>query len=67
MILVDADNLSKTSPEHVKEKYVKSDWLSICDLYEEKLPQRIKTEKGKKLFLVKLAELRKKLEKELEL
>ncbi|MBI4973198.1 hypothetical protein HZC27_01165 [Candidatus Roizmanbacteria bacterium] len=64
MILVDSDNLSKTSPEHVKEKYIKSDWLSICDLFEEKLPQRIKTEKGKQLFPVKLAELRKYLESE---
>lgn len=67
MILVDADNLSKTFPDHIKEKYVKSDWLSICDLFEEKLPQRIKTEMGKRLFPKKLAELRKTLEKELSL
>jgi len=67
MILVDADNLSKTSPDHIKEKYAKSDWLSICDLFEEKLPQRIKTEIGKRLFPKKLAELRKTLEKELSL
>jgi HD superfamily phosphodiesterase len=65
MILVDADNLSKTSPEHVKEKYAKSDWLSICDLFEEKFPQRIKTQKGKLLFPKKLEELRKILESEL--
>jgi len=67
MILVDADNLSKTSPDHVKEKYAKSDWLSICDLFEEKLPQRIKTEMGKKLFPKKLFELRQALEAELTL
>ncbi len=66
MILVDADNLSKTSPDHIKEKYVKSDWLSICDLFEKKLPQRIKTERGKQLFPIKLAELRKTLETELK-
>jgi predicted metal-dependent HD superfamily phosphohydrolase len=65
MILVDADNLSKTSPDHVREKYVKSDWLNICSLFEEKLPQRIKTEKGKQLFPIRLAELRKSLEAEL--
>jgi len=64
-IIVDADNLSKTSPDHVKEKYVKTDWLSICDLFEEKLPQRIKTEKGKLLFPNKLKELRKSLELDL--
>jgi len=65
MILVDSDNLSKTSAEHVKEKYERSDWLHICDLFEEKLPQRIKTETGKHLFAPKLAELRKTLEAEL--
>ena len=57
MIMVDADNLSKTSPEHVKEKYVKSDWLNICKLFEEKFPQRIKTELGKQLFPKKLEKL----------
>ena len=67
MILVDADNLSKTSPDHIKEKYAKSNWLSICDLFEEKLPQRVKTEVGKRLFPKKLAELRKTLETELSL
>lgn len=66
MILVDADNLSKTSPDHVKEKYAKSDWLNICDLFEEKLPQRIKTKQGKKLFPAKLIELRKSLELDLK-
>lgn len=65
MILVDADNLSKTSPDHVKEKYNKSDWLNICDLFEEKLPSRIETEKGKRLFLPRLIQLRKKLVAEL--
>ena len=61
-ILVDADNLSKTSPDHIKEKYAKSDWLSICDLFEEKLPQIIKTQKDKLLFPRKLKQLRKALE-----
>lgn len=64
MILVDADQLSKTSPEHVKEKYAQTDWFSMCDLFEEKLPQRIKTEMGKKLFPQKLMELRVALEME---
>lgn len=67
MILVDADNLSKTSPDHIKEKYAKSDWLSICDLFEEKFPQRIKTEMGKRLFPKRLAELRNALEIELSM
>lgn len=67
MILVDADNLSKTAPDHVKEKYTKPEWLNICSLFEEKLPDRIKTDLGKKLFPKKLAKLRKELEKELSL
>ncbi len=65
MILVDADNLSKTSPDHIKEKYARSDWLSLCELFEEKLPQRIKTTKGKQLFPAKLKQLRNQLEMEL--
>jgi HD superfamily phosphodiesterase len=66
-ILVDSDNLSKTDPNHIKEKYKKTDWLEIIDLFEQKLPQRIKTKQGKKLFSVKLAELRTNIEMELGL
>lgn len=61
MILVDADNLSKTSPDHIKEKYKKTGWLSMCELFEEKFPQRIKTKKGQALFPEKLKELRRLL------
>ncbi len=65
MILVDADNLSKTAPEHIKEKYEKNDWLAVCDLFENNFPQRIKTARGKKLFPKKLAELRRAIKAEL--
>lgn len=65
MILVDADNLSKTAPEHIKEKYEKNDWLAVCDLFEKNFPQRIKTARGKKLFPKKLAELRRAIKAEL--
>ena len=64
-IMVDADNLSKTNPDHVKEKYARSDWLNICGLFEEKLPQRIKTKMGRELFETQLAQLRVTLSKEL--
>lgn len=64
-IMVDADNLSKTDPDHVKEKYAKSDWLNMCDLFEEKLPQRIKMETGKRLFVSLLKDLREKLTQDL--
>ena len=65
-ILVDSDNLSKTNPDHVREKYKKEEWLNMCTLFEEKLPERIKTKKGKELFVTKLAELRSVLEAELK-
>lgn len=61
-IMVDSDNLSKTDPSHIKEKYAPSDWMKICDLFEEKLPQRIKTQEGKKLFVPLLKKLRKQLQ-----
>lgn len=63
-IMVDSDNLSKTDPNHIKEKYAPTDWMSICDLFEEKLPQRIKTREGKKLFVPLLKELRTQLQQE---
>lgn len=66
-IMVDSDNLSKTNPDHVREKYAKSDWLGICDLFEEKLPQRIKTKTGKQLFEPLLSKLRSTLASEIEL
>lgn len=66
-IVVDADNLSKTSFEHIKEKYAKSDWLSMCEYFEAKLPKRIQTKKGKSLLNDKLQELRQSVERELEI
>lgn len=64
-ILVDADSLSKTNPDHVKEKYLPGEWLNMCSLFEEKLPQRISTKKGQAIFPKKLTELRTALENEL--
>ena len=60
--MVDSDNLSKTDPNHIKEKYAPSDWMSICDIFEEKLPHRIKTQEGKKLFVPLLKKLRTQLQ-----
>lgn len=61
MILVDADNLSKTSPDHIKEKYAKSDWGKMYRLFVENFPKRIKTEKGKQLFPIRLDQLKSEL------
>lgn len=62
IIMVDSDNLSKTDPNHIKEKYAPSDWMRICDLFEENLPHRIKTTEGKKLFVPLLKDLRTQLQ-----
>lgn len=64
-ILVDADNLSKTDPDHIKEKYLPKDWLKMCDLFEDQFPLRIKTTVGKQIFRQKLIELRQNLSQEL--
>lgn len=64
-ILVDSDNLSKTSLSHLKEKYVKSDWMKIYHLFKAVLPKRIRTRQGKKLFPKRLEKLKRKIIEEL--
>ncbi len=57
-IIVDADNLSKLNLEHLSEKYQKSDWLKMYELWKTTFPKRIQTPKGKKLYPGLLAELK---------
>lgn len=66
VIMVDADSLSKTAPEHITQKYEPSDWLGMCSLFEERLPPMVTTELGKKLLGPLLVELRCSLVEELE-
>lgn len=49
-IIVDADNLSKLTIDHVSEKYQKSDWQKMLTLWQEEFPKRIQTDKGKSLY-----------------
>ncbi|MFA5022800.1 MAG: HD domain-containing protein [Candidatus Paceibacterota bacterium] len=57
-IVVDADNLSKLSFEHLKNKFDPGDWVELCEMWQEELPQRVKTEKAKALWPKLLAELK---------
>lgn len=49
-IIVDADNLSKLDINHLKEKYLPSEWLKMYELWEETFSDRIKTEKGLEIY-----------------
>jgi len=49
-IIVDADNLSKLSINHLKEKFHKSEWVKMYNLWKIELPKRIKTKKAKTLY-----------------
>lgn len=61
-ILVDADNLSKLDISHLKEKFIRDDWLKMYKLWEDTFPNRIKTFEGRKIY----PKLLKKLMKESE-
>jgi predicted alpha/beta hydrolase family esterase len=64
-IIVDADNLSKLTIDHVIEKYQPSDWLKMLELWQKEFPQRIKTEQGKKLYPELLEELEREVRERL--
>lgn len=63
-IIVDADNLSKLNRDHLREKYQKSEWKKIYELWEKKFPDRIKTSKAKKLYPQLLEKFKQDIEKE---
>lgn len=64
-IIVDADSLSKLTIDHLKEKFEKSEWIKMHDLWAGKFLERVKTEKAKLLYPKLLTELRDSIEKEL--
>lgn len=49
-VIVDADNLSKLSIDHLKEKFKKSEWMKMSNLWAGEFPKRIKTQKGKETY-----------------
>jgi HD superfamily phosphodiesterase len=60
-IIVDADNLSKLSVNHVKEKYKPESYKKIIEKWEKEFPKRIKTKEGKKIYSHLLENLKAKL------
>lgn len=56
-IIVDADNLSKLDIDHLKDKYLRDDWLKMYELWEETFEERIKTAEGKRIYPELLANL----------
>jgi lysophospholipase L1-like esterase len=61
-VIVDADNLSKLTIKHLKEKYQPSDWMQWVKLWEKEFPQRIQTDQGKKIYPKLLKKLRQAVE-----
>lgn len=49
-IIVDADQLSKLDIGHLKEKYQKSEWLKMYELWNKEFTESIKTKKAKSLY-----------------
>jgi len=61
-IIVDADSLSKTEIDHLKEKYEPSAWIELVEMWEEEFPKRFVSEKGKALYPQLLVDLRATVE-----
>jgi HD superfamily phosphodiesterase len=59
-IIVDADQLSKLDINHLKEKFQKSEWMKMYELWNKEFDNRITTEKARQIYpdlLLKLKEL----------
>ncbi len=63
-IVVDADNMSKLNTHHLKEKYQKSEWRRMYELWKKEFPKRIKTNEANRLYPKLLEKLKKDIEKE---
>lgn len=63
-VIVDADNLSKLTIDHLKEKYQPSEWMRMHGVFSEMFPKRVKTEIGKSRFPSLLNDLKISIEKE---
>lgn len=49
-IIVDADQLSKLDINHLKEKFQKSEWMKMYELWNKEFNSRIKTEKARQIY-----------------
>ncbi|MDA2936085.1 HD domain-containing protein [Patescibacteria group bacterium AH-259-L05] len=63
-VIVDADNLSKLTIDHLKEKYQPSEWLRMHGVFSEMFPKLIQTEIGKSRFPSLLNDLKISIDKE---
>lgn len=61
-IIVDADQLSKLDIDHLKEKYQKSEWMKMYELWNKEIGHRIKTEKAKHLYPNLLVSLKESID-----
>jgi hypothetical protein len=48
-VIVDADQLSKLNIDHLKDKYEKSEWSRMYELWNRDFDRRLKTEKARML------------------
>ena len=64
-IIVDADQLSKLDIGHLKEKYQKSEWLKMYELWNKEIGRRVKTEKAKQLYPNLLTSFKKSIDNNL--
>jgi hypothetical protein len=64
-IIVDADNLSKLTIGHLREKYRPTEWLKMYTKWRDTFPDRIKTEIEKSRFPALLSDLKIAIDKEL--
>ncbi|MBI2414417.1 HD domain-containing protein [candidate division WWE3 bacterium] len=64
-IIVDADNLSKLDINHLKEKFLREEWIKMYELWKEKFPNRMRTTKGKELYPSLLEKLKMSIDSEL--
>lgn len=63
-VIVDADNLSKLTIGHLKEKYKPTEWLRMYNVWRAMFPTRVKTEIGKSRFSALLDDLKVSIDKE---
>jgi len=49
-IIVDADQLSKLDIDHLKDKFQKTEWLKMYEIWKDNFDTRIKTRQAKALY-----------------
>lgn len=62
---IDADNLSKLDINHLKEKFLKGEWIKMYELWKEEFTNRMRTTKGKELYPSLLEKLKMSIDSEL--